>query len=334
MVQAMKTSITLMLLLASVAYAQPDYSNMAPKWGSYQDICQSAVDQKKPLVVFCDCKARAIIGVITSYRENVPEVQGRPSIMVYIPDGAGWLQAGRRLGPDADNAKIGETINLMRQRQVSRAATPFVPSGRQAEAADDDQDAAGPWPESITFMKGIRRYRPARYTQRIAVTDNRDSITPVPRSQLEAKWQVPGGLVGLTGWKSDLRRYIPEGGVQGIANIAVWNGSSFQNNRGHVRRYPTGTVFMDILSNTETGKVFEHRIAEKNEDGTWERYVAFRDPEQRPLGYVPLKSHQCASCHAEAGTGGYATGLVPGGDTVLSDEFGDLERSGNRMFGR
>ena len=53
------------------------------------------------------------------------------------------------------------------------------------------------------------RYRPARFTQRIAVTNDRDSITPVPRSATEAKYQVPGGLVGVVGWRSSLYKFIP-----------------------------------------------------------------------------------------------------------------------------
>jgi hypothetical protein len=76
---------------------------------------------------------------------------------------------------------------------------------------------------------------------------------------------------------------------------------------------------MDVLS--YEGKVFEHRIAEKGDDGEWSRRVIFKDVDARPPGYNGL-TKACTSCHNRSdgpGTGGYATGMVPGSDTVVSE---------------
>lgn len=244
-----------------------------------------------------------------SIRLNVPE-----DATVYF-DGAPTKQGGAvRLFHTPPLARAG--AYEIRVQLGDRTATEnlTVAPGGTAEASLLFET----WAPAIPRDRRLLRFLPARFTQRIAVTNDRDTITPVPRAGLEAKWQVPGGMVNVHGWRSTLYKHVPAGGSQWVGNIAVWNGSNFQNNRGHIRSYPDGTEFHDVLTNTKTGKVFEHRVAEKTE-GEWYRYVLFRDRKQQPEGYQRLASKACAACHAEAGTGGYATGLVPGGDTVLSD---------------
>ncbi len=169
---------------------------------------------------------------------------------------------------------------------------------------------------------GLVRYRRAQYTQEIAVTNNVDRITPVHRSKLESKWHQSGGMEGISGYHSDVYKFVPAGMRVGIANIQVWNGSNFQPNRGWTRSYPDGTVFFDVLS--KDGEVFEARERRK-ENGNWKSRVVFKDEAHRPTGYKGL-TVSCASCHDEAGSGNYGVGLVPGGDTVLSDGFDALER--------
>lgn len=160
------------------------------------------------------------------------------------------------------------------------------------------------------------RYQPTSWTQEIAVTDGRDRITPVPISRLEGKWQASGGLLGIKGWVSEKFKYVPSGGYHWVGDIAVLNGfNSYQNNRGIKRSYPDGTVFHDVLRN-DAGVVFEHRVRSKA-GGMWRSEVVHRDAAARPAGYTGLKV-SCASCHSMAGTGTYASGLVPGGDTILS----------------
>lgn len=185
------------------------------------------------------------------------------------------------------------------------------------------------------LASGFARYEPARFTQSIfTVTDlntgyHGPRIDPVPRSRLEAKWQVPGGLVGVRGWKSDI--YVKKGVDFIIYNnwpIPVKNGFGFyQTEVGFARGFADGAAFIDVLTNTRTGKIFEVRVAEKN-DSKWSRFVDWRDRSQRPSGYRPPRARDCRRCHSETGTGGYAVGLVPGSDTVISYPFPQLEEAG------
>ena len=210
-------------------------------------------------------------------------------------------------------------------------------------AASIGQLQPDPWPTHISFPTGLKRYKPARYTQSIYTTGGfvNHHIDPVPRTRLEEKWLVPGGLVGVHGWRSDLYAYAwtkdSMGGI-GIPNEA----GGLQFNRGHRREISDGSYFVDVLS--YKGKVFEHRIREK-QDGKWDSYIAFKDVSARPPGYTGLHGAKCASCHDAAGTGAsYGGAIIPGGDTVLSLPF-DLLESGrpriefsqastNEIFGR
>jgi hypothetical protein len=110
-------------------------------------------------------------------------------------------------------------------------------------------------------------------------------------------------------------RTVPDAVKYMVKSIEVWNGSNFQSNRALVRDYPDGSRFDDVLSHE--GIVFEHRMREKV-NGRWRSKVIFSNVDARPNGYHGLKV-TCASCHEEAGTGGYGEGLVPGGDTIISD---------------
>lgn len=167
-----------------------------------------------------------------------------------------------------------------------------------------------------TIPRDAKRFEGTPWTQEIAVTNDKDRITRVRRADLELKWQVPGGMEGVQGWRVEKYRHVPDKVRSWIGDISVKNSLGYmQNNRGVKREYPVGTRFDEVLS-TDKG-VFEHRVAEKGEKG-WKRYVAFTDESARPARYKGLEQ-SCASCHDKAGTGGYATGLVPGGDTIISD---------------
>jgi hypothetical protein len=177
--------------------------------------------------------------------------------------------------------------------------------------------APSKWPSPIKMPKGSEQYESAKYTQSIYVLNNRDTIEKVPIRNLEAKWRFSGGLADVDGWKSVKYRYVP-GGVEStwIGTIYVRNSfGDYQPNRGILRNYPDGTRFDDIL--TYKGKVFEHRCRDKV-DGKWRSRVLYSRVENRPPGYGGLKQ-SCASCHEKSGSGEYGVGLVPGGDTVLSD---------------
>ena len=198
-------------------------------------------------------------------------------------------------GSVSQERRIGEASNLETVGETPGPPPPYKP-----------ELPAG----SVAFVS-------AKWTQEIAVTNSRDRISPVPVSRLESKWHGSGGLVGIKGWRSEKWKYLPTEPSHWVGDIAVRNSfNSYQNNRGIKRSYPNGTEFHDVLRN-DAGLVFEHRVRTKD-SGRWSSQIVYRDVSSRPYGYVGLKQ-SCASCHDEAGTGGYAVGLVPGGDTVISD---------------
>jgi hypothetical protein len=164
---------------------------------------------------------------------------------------------------------------------------------------------------AVTYTTGVGQ------TQRIAVTDGRDTIWPMWPD--DEKWLYSGGLHETWGWKSTKYKTIPKGGTiyVGIGDIQVLNSFNvYQPNRGLLRWYPVGMRFDDILSNAK-GKVFEHRMTMKTANG-WVAKTLFKDEKERPPGYKGL-SVSCSSCHDQAGSGAYAGPLVPGGDFVFSD---------------
>lgn len=178
------------------------------------------------------------------------------------------------------------------------------------------------WPWQVSFPAGLQTYQRARYTQSIATRNDRPAIDSVPRTRTLEKWQVSGGMEGLTGWKSTTYALIPKAHTQWTGYIQVKNSFGyFQPELGYLREFPNGTLFVDLLSHE--GKVFELRAAEK-QGGQWRRYVAFKDESARPAGYYGLKV-TCASCHSKAGQGDYAAPLNPGGDTVFSYPLKYLE---------
>lgn len=204
----------------------------------------------------------------------------------------------------------------------SLKARPFawpLPSARH----DDDLMAAGPWPYDLEFPSEMKRYKRAEMTQRIAVTNDRDTIEPVSRLQLDAKWHQSGGMLGIDDFRSDLYRYLPEPPKVWVGDIAVLNSfGHYQNNRGWKAQFPDGSKFLDVLS--KDGDVFEIR-ERKKEEGRWQSAIVYENEKARPIGYTGLNV-SCNSCHKEAGQGGYAVGLAPGGDGVLSVGFKSLER--------
>lgn len=208
------------------------------------------------------------------------------------------------------------TISLLTTAAFLRPSPPF-----SASAQD------GPWPKGLEFPQGLVKYSRARLTQSIATTNGRPSIDLVPIRSLEAHWRQPGGLQDVPRgmWRSDLYKFIAAGGWTWLDRLPVKNSFGFfQRELGHTRAYADGTFFADVLSNRE-GQVFEVRYREKV-NGRWENSIAYRERSARPKGFFRIKLRQCHICHDQAGSGGYGTGLVPGGDGVLSDPFPALER--------
>lgn len=166
-------------------------------------------------------------------------------------------------------------------------------------------------------------YKSDEWTQSIFTFYSTDRvIRRVPIEKLEAKWHQSGGMEGIKGVVSRKYKTQPSPVVQRLDFIEVeFTDTAGQKQKqkelGIVRSYPDGTRFEDKLYYNDI--LFEHRVREKK-DGKWDSFIEFREILARPPGYNGLKA-SCASCHNQAGTGLYGVGLVPGGDTVLSDPF-------------
>lgn len=183
--------------------------------------------------------------------------------------------------------------------------------------------ALPPEPEEPRWWVGVPaesvRFDSGGFTQSVTVLDERDTITLVPVRGVDRKWSVPGGMEEVKGWTSTKYKLVPEPGVvHRLGTVGVVNSYGYtQHNRAIVREYPDDTRFDEVLTNVETGNVFEHRVRQKVR-GKWVSTVEFADEGERPDDYTGLKQ-SCSSCHALTGTGAYGAGLVPGGDTVISD---------------
>ncbi len=301
---------------------QPKPSPASVDDGNFATAYYKALDAGKPLVIFVGIQVRGIPGAVCLQLDSL---NGKDAQRIVVARSG--LKVTHNLEADASDDAI--MLAAFPRNEVSPPATPFAkPSSRMLRGGglrarpDDDLAGYGPWPKGLEKVSGLKRYAPARMTQEIAVTNDRDRITPVPIEGLEDKYHQSGGMLGVKGWRSDLYKLVPGGNPKSwIGDIAVFNGSNNQNNRGYIRSYPDGTVFFDVLS--KDGQVFEARKAEKK-NGSFRRSVVFRDEKHYPEGYAGLKM-TCASCHDEAGSGGYAVGLAPGGDTVLSDPIPQLE---------
>lgn len=162
-------------------------------------------------------------------------------------------------------------------------------------------------------------YTPATYTQSISKLNEYPNLRLVKISEMpDKRWQQSGGMdqIPRSSYTSRKFRSGPRPQYK-VKLVPVKNSFGYyQNELGLTRVYPDGARFDDVLYNAN-GVVFEHRVRYK-EDGKWVSQIEYRDVAARPEGYTGL-TVSCASCHNEAGTGGYAVGLVPGGDTVLSD---------------
>lgn len=276
------------------------------------DAFARAKKQGVGVVIYCQTDRTLPFDNVVSLRDDN---YGRPGVYLFL---ASDLDHSYRFAPTVSSTEINAWV---RGRAVSQTATPFVEPPSSAER-DGDDVAAGPWPKSLPKPNELRRFTRARYTQAIATTNNAPSIDLVHRSRLEAKWQVPGGLEGIVGWRSDVYRMR--------AKVKTWRAfmpvrnsfGYFQNELGYTRSYEDGATFADVLS-TE-GKVFEVRYAVKR-DGQWDRFVAFKDVSARPHGYVPPTSRQCVECHSQTGSGNYGVGMVPGGDSIISEPLEGLE---------
>lgn len=230
---------------------------------------------------------------------------------------------------------LEELVKLLQKREPMKPADPPTPPTAPPKDAPEPPPVNKPRPkvgedpgdgqpfDSDFFVKrfpaGMERFEPARSTQRLFRIDwggsPRDMIEPFSINLLPKKWHTSGGMEGITGVDSDKYRLLPRPPKVEVGSTMVSSTAGPQKQRALKRIYADGTRFDDVLS--YHGKVFEHRMREKK-DGKWSSKVIFTDKTNRPPGYTGLKM-SCAECHDQAGTGAYNTGLIPGGDTVISD---------------
>lgn len=215
---------------------------------------------------------------------------------------------------------------LAAERSVSQTATgkswPLTSAG---ETVDPDLSRRGPWPDGLDFPEGMKRYKRAAYTQSIFQDQFGSQISPIHRLDLPNRdWHQSGGMLGIKNFRSDLYRNAVAVKAQAWTDgIPVKNRfNNFQTELGWKVQYGDGSKFMDVLS--YEGRPFEVRVREKK-DGKWQSSTPFQNELARPPGYKGLEI-RCSVCHDQAGTGGYAAGLVPGGDGVLSVGFKALEK--------
>ena len=304
--------------------------------------------QKSPCVVFVRCPPRSIAGA-SVYHEPDGFTDTSGAAIIVSPDGVhridlpasasneAIMAALRSDGPRAGTAQVTGTWQPAGWG-VSRQASPF---DAPAVIADGDNMFRRLRNDDLrATLASMVRYEPARFTQRVF---NRTETKPVDRNTLEAKWRVPGGLTNAHGWSSVLYKYIPKGGEVWRGDIQVFANNywmtidgqlvlgedgkakkSYQTETAWQRRYPDGTVFADVLANSDN-EIFAVRFAEKV-DGAWDRYTPYKNRRAEPLGYVQPSSKQCVECHSQAGTGGYGDAWIPGGDTVISEPFAQFER--------
>ncbi len=280
-----------------------------PEPTPYEKGMADAKATKKPLIIFVGVPIRQVEGAIVIGEKTLDGVTSQ--VVLYRNGGTGdWYD------PRVTTEQLRKDAGLEREPAASFFALPK--SGQfKAEIADDSKDAGSlpAWPK---ILDGMTEYKPTRFTQ--SIYNQGEETDKVSRFVTAAKWHQSGGMLGIHGFNSRLYKLVPDGGKDYLSKIWVKHsfGPTGQYEVGLNRDYPNGTRFIDRLSN-EDGKDFEARLRFKK-DGKWQSKVIFSDHAARPQGYAGL-SQSCASCHDEAGTGIYGAGLVPGGDTVISDEL-------------
>lgn len=183
------------------------------------------------------------------------------------------------------------------------------------------------WPAEVEKLEGLKLFTPTKYTQRLAITDNRstnflyridqddvfvNSPTTVNPNRV-FPYATPGGLHNSTGWQAMRAARIP-------GPVRIWTegvpvpGTSTPLPK--VRwSFPAGTVFVDMLY--KDGKCFELRTATKGDDGKWDHKPLYRDLDAAPANFHGA-GMACASCHKDAGASLNYGITVRGDDRVFS----------------
>lgn len=274
-----------------------------------------------PVLVFVKVPLRQVAGFVAVRDDDYPS---RPGIVQLTPRTSDNWWGAWYYPETATNDQLRQHAGLGEPAQ--RPFSSLRP-GELPYPVDDDLIAAGRWPERLLHWKtNATQYLPAQLTQR---TFNKGIIEPVSRKAIEEKYQVPGHMVGVTGWRSELYAHIPGGHTEFVGPLQVLNGftpTSSQEEYSLQRRFPDGTYFLDALYGK--GNALTELRLRTLTDGLWESDVIYRNKAAWPTGYkgTPTTA-ECAACHSEAGSGKYGVGLVPGGHNVLSLPLKGLEET-------
>jgi hypothetical protein len=324
------------LILIAFAFAQPQAplppqappvreERLVERFPAWSD---PVAAQRKPTAVFVGTSARAVLGLIVCEQATFPSVSG-PRVIVALPYTDGTMRQHATLSATATDSEIRIAAGLEQP-----AANPFdrslsIPIDRPAKTAlPDSRDAGKPpvgWPKSIEWADGMRVYPRTKFVQRVAVTNGAPSLSwygldqddvwanapPSINPNRLAPWRTPGGLDGVHGWESTLAVYLPSSPAVRLEPTPIANGGLIPAYRW---TYPDGTVFADLL--THGGRPFELRMREKT-DGRWDSFVAWRNRDARPAGYVGA-GKRCAECHDRAGASEQYGIMLRGADTVFS----------------
>lgn len=227
-----------------------------------------------------------------------------------------------------------EHVKGLQREGVRQTPRPFRKLGQllfgssEPVSADADETAIGRLPAEVAFLADMEEYQAAKLVQVSGNRTGRGVNWSVPRSTagLDLKWSAPGGLAGVDGWYNVLLRSPGN-------RSRTWLDHKHDETDPvplyispivYQRSYDDGAKFADILVNASTDRVFEVRTAEKK-DGAWHRVAAWRDRSAYPAGYRSVAANECATCHDQAGGGGYGSARIPGGDGILSEPLSALE---------
>ncbi len=274
----------------------------------------TAYDKQKAIAIFVNAEQRKLPNTVSV---QVWEYGGDDTarILVAKPGDVSLT----RLPSTATDAEIQAAISPL---VVSQPARFFTPNSSKAGTADVEY-ARSVWPFSVVMPDNLEVYRPARLVQHTGNRSGNGSHSVESRTVLEEKWLVPGGLVGVHGWRSILLRSVDN---EYQSKRVRANPSEQLGEIVYAKIYGRAT-FYDLLLNDQ-GKPFELRQAVKS-DGQWDRFVAWKDRSARPRGYHPFTTNKaCVDCHSEAGDGGYGSARKPGWDTVLSEALDGVEANG------
>lgn len=173
--------------------------------------------------------------------------------------------------------------------------------------------------------KGLRFYRQAKHSQRIAVTNGSPTNTayhvnrndhwgnsePALNPNRLFPWAASGGLHESTGWTSYTGVALPGPIKAWTAPVDVANGGVIPG--GKHWRFCDGTVFIDML--VMGTAPFEIRQRVRHNDG-WASSVIYRGAD-RPANYTgPRKA--CIDCHTHAGSSKQYGILIRGNDGCFS----------------